>query len=775
MTQPDKAALAADIELLHSLVGSASGRLILASFGQNPATGTNLAPKIEAFTAGDAATMTSRAAALAAEPHRNVYIALATMRADLPAGKKGGEKDIGAVYGIVADFDAKDDSRAHEWSARLPLAPTMVLETSSLPEPSFQCRYLFDEPVPVSTAKRLARALQSMSGCDQCSVDVSHVWRVSGGLNWPNKLKVEKHGRPGGAQPVRVIVPFDRTRLVSPARLAAALNVEPYSPAEPSDTSIAIAAPHVGPRVSLDDLDKWAVSAALKSIIVLGRDPDKPKKQDNSRSAWLFHAVRALKGFGVPAETILCIITNPEFKISESVLDKGRRYLDYARRQIARAEAEAADTILEAFNEEHAVVENYGSRTMMFSFDKRDRYSHRSFEDFKRSYDHRKLPIQRGDRTLMVGQGTAFIDNPNRRQYTSVIFLPGREAEDGVLNLYRGPSIQPRAGECGRFLSFVVNIICGGDKIVADWVLKFLAHLYQRPWETPEVCIILRGRQGVGKNFFVECIGGIVGDYFITIANPKHLVGGFNRHLMDKLVVFADEAFYGNERRYAGILKNLVTQSEMAVEPKGVDVFMAKKYFRLFMASNEDFVVPADLDDRRFLVLDVSDERAKDHVYFGELHAEWESGGREAFYDTMLGYDLTEFNHRDRPETTGLAEQKIESLIGADRLMFEMLSSGEAPVPSRQPGAYFIATESLRRLHAMRGLDVSSTSLATELAIIAMHADSKRENVHGSQARGFWVPELCDCRQIWAKAKRLPIEWPTDDGEWIDVDRSGII
>jgi len=102
---------------------------------------------------------------------------------------------------------------------------------------------------------------------------------------------------------------------------------------------------------------------------------------------------------------------------------------------------------------------------------------------------------------------------------------------------------------------------------------------------------------------------------------------------MDKLVVFADEAFYGNERRYAGILKNLVTQSEMAVEPKGVDVFMAKKYFRLFMASNEDFVVPADLDDRRFLVLDVSDEHAKDHAYFGELRREWDEGGRESFYD----------------------------------------------------------------------------------------------------------------------------------------------
>jgi len=137
----------------------------------------------------------------------------------------------------------------------------------------------------------------------------------------------------------------------------------------------------------------------------------------------------------------------------------------------------------------------------------------------------------------------------------------------------------------------------------------------------------------------------------------------------------------------------------------------------------------------------------------------------------MLKRDISEFNHRDRPETTGLAEQKIESLIGADRLIFEMLSSGEAPVPARQPGVYFIATEALRHYHAMRGLDVSARSLADALAIIAMHDDSKRETIDGRQARGFWVPELHECRRIWSAAKHLPIAWPGDDGEWIDVYR----
>jgi Family of unknown function (DUF5906) len=650
--RPDPAAIAADIALLHRCAEVAGGKLILAAFGEAPETGKALRPRVESFSVGDEVGMAARTIALASERHRNVYVAFTTMRADLPQGRKGGEADIEHVIGLVADFDAREDPAASRWAERLPVPPTMVLATSSLPEVSFQCRYLFDKPIGLAEAKRLAIALRAAAGCDTCTADVSHVWRFAGTLNWSNRLKVEKYGRPSAPQLVRIVLPFDEGRLISPEVLAAALSVSAPAPAENrgADHSVSLSP---AARIALADLDQWSVPAELKTIIELGRDPEKPKRQDNSRSAWLFHAVRGLHRHGVPPETILSIITDPDFKIADSVRGKGRRALDYARRQIDRAMAEASDSILEAFNNEHAVVENYGNRTIVVSFDPRGAISHRSFEDFRKSYDHRKIPVSRGGRAAFVGQGSAFLDNPHRRQFKSVIFLPGLEADEGVLNLYRGPSVSPVPGECGKFLDFVRNIICDRDEEVYEWILNSIAHLYQKPWETPEVCVILRGRQGVGKNFFVEAIGEIVSDYFITISNPKHLIGGFNRHLMDKLIVFADEALYGDERRYAGILKNLVTQSHMAVEPKGVDVFMAKKYFRLIMASNEDFVVPADLDDRRMLVIDVSDVRAKDHAYFAELREEWDGGGREALYDHMLKRDISAFNHRNRPETAG--------------------------------------------------------------------------------------------------------------------------
>lgn len=761
--RPDSAEIASEIQLLHRLAKGSSGKLVLASFGENLTTNSPMRPRTETFEIGAMDAMIERAIALATEEYRNVYAALVTVRPDLAPGRKGGEADIEGVFGLVADFDARSDPDAHKWAERLPVPPAMVVETSSLPQPSFQCRILFRDPIPPNRAKALAQRLQRASGCDHCTSDLSHVWRMAGGLNWPNRLKVEQHGRPPEPQIVRVVQPFDETLLVSAEDLEVALAEisfdQPKSPTKLFNRA----------ELKQINLAELNLPESLQRIIEIGRDARRPKKQDDSRSAWLFQGICEMLRQDVPPETIFSIIMDQRFGISASVRDKGRRAGDYAKRQIERARAEVGDRVLEAFNAEHAVIENFGQRTVVVSFDSKGSLAFRSFEDFKKSYDHRKVMKSRNGKVTSIGEGTAFLENPNRRQYKTVAFLPGQEADEGILNLYRGPSIDPRAGECGQFLKFVFDVICSGNSEITEWLLNYIAHLFQKPWETPEVCIVLRGPQGVGKNVFVESVGEIISDYFIVISNAKHLVGGFNRHLMDKLIVFADEAFYGGDRRHAGILKNLVTQSQMAVEPKGVDVFMAKKFFRLFMASNEDWVVPADVDDRRMLVLDVSDTHAKDHEYFEALRREWEAGGREAFYDLMLKRDISAFNYRKRPETAALVEQKIASLVGAERIVFEMLSSGEAPFPRQQVGANFVVTEFLIEEYARRGFRASARALADELAIFALHSESKRQTVFLRQCRGFWLPDLAICRNNWAAAKKLKVDWGGDDGEWINT------
>jgi hypothetical protein len=165
--------------MLHTLAAplAGQGKLIVASFGEDPATGDKPPPKIEHVAIGDVDGMVAAIRRLAREPHRNVYASLAVMRPDLPDGKKGFEADVVAVLGLVPDFD---DADAADYGRRLPVTAPYVLETSA---GRFQTFLPFDRPASMVEAKAVAEALKTATRCDHGTADMSHVWRVPGTLN----------------------------------------------------------------------------------------------------------------------------------------------------------------------------------------------------------------------------------------------------------------------------------------------------------------------------------------------------------------------------------------------------------------------------------------------------------------------------------------------------------------------------------------------------------------------------------------------------------------
>jgi hypothetical protein len=355
-----------------------------------------------------------------------------------------------------------------------------------------------------------------------------------------------------------------------------------------------------------------------------------------------------------------------------------------------------------------------------------------------------------------------WLRHENRRWYDRVEFLPGEDAPDDVLNLWRGRLVEPADGHCELFLDFVRDVIADGNPAVSEFLINWLAHLFQRPAEHPEVAVALRGGQGTGKSFFVKHRGELVGRHFFPVSDPRHLYGNFNAPLQQALLVFADEAFAPEDKKSHGILKALVTEEHITIEQKGVDAFKARKFFRLILASNNSWVVPAEVDDRRFLMLDVSNARQRDYGYFTALEAEWRGGGREAFLAHLLARDLSAFNHRARPKTAALEDQKFASLRGPRRKVYDWLMSGDVPaVKTDTEGRVFVITMDLAEKERC-----TAKALGLELARASHHKESVRETVDGRQYRGFWLPALTEARRLWAAAMGLEPVWPKDDGIW---------
>lgn len=93
---------------------------------------------------------------------------------------------------------------------------------------------------------------------------------------------------------------------------------------------------------SVDDLGP-NVPVWCKVVIVEGRDPQDPGRYP-SRSEAVFGVTCELMRCGVPEGTALSILTNPVYRISESILEQKSRAERYALRQIQRAKEAVAES-----------------------------------------------------------------------------------------------------------------------------------------------------------------------------------------------------------------------------------------------------------------------------------------------------------------------------------------------------------------------------------------------------------------------------------------------
>jgi hypothetical protein len=83
---------------------------------------------------------------------------------------------------------------------------------------------------------------------------------------------------------------------------------------------------------------------------------------------------------------------------------------------------------------------------------------------------------------------------------------------------------------------------------------------------------------------------------------------------------------------------------------------------RIIIAGNDDDLINAAGDERRYVVLDVSHLHQEDHEYFGALASWRENGGLEALLYFLQQHDISDVNLRMAPRTSALGDIKMASL-----------------------------------------------------------------------------------------------------------------
>ncbi|HTQ99240.1 MAG TPA: bifunctional DNA primase/polymerase, partial [Candidatus Acidoferrum sp.] len=235
-------------------------------------------------------------------------------------------------------------------------------------------------------------------------------------------------------------------------------------------------------------------------------------------------------------------------------------------------------------NENYAVIGDIGGRCLVMGWvqSKVDDTvfvpSFQTFKSFAERHAHQYVMATKpkGDEWVHEPQqlGTAWLKWGRRRTYDGLDMVPnGPEVlPNNHLNLWRGMAVQPMQGPWPLMKYHIAKVLARANEAALDYIIKWAAWKLQHPGECPQVALVFKGSKGAGKGTFARTLRQFFGAHGLQVFNSKHLVGQFNAHLRNCLLLYADEAFWAGDKQGESTLKGLITEPTIPIEQKGVDL-----------------------------------------------------------------------------------------------------------------------------------------------------------------------------------------------------------
>lgn len=400
-------------------------------------------------------------------------------------------------------------------------------------------------------------------------------------------------------------------------------------------------------------------------------------------------------------------------------------------------------------------------------------------QTFKRLFSPNTVQAAQKGRSLTWAE--VWLDWSGRRQYNGLCFAPERETRNGYYNTWRGFKAEPMPYADGTrdqkagfdaFIEHVRKNVCGGIEAHFNWIIGYFAQLIQKPCERPLTTVVFKGKKGVGKNAAIDRIGNLLGsDHYLVAHDSRYLVSNFNGHLESCLVLVLDEAFWSGDKKADGKLKGLTTSPTLLIERKGHEPYQADNLVRLIVLGNDDWLVPATNDERRYAVFAVGDGRMKDNKFFREMRVNLdEKGGNKILLHYLKNFDLKTVNLDVVPNTEALLDQKTASLEPLEQFWFESLREGRV-ISSDFSEGWIEEIEKVRfrdafsRYSKERNIGsriMSGQAIGRRLSQFVSVVKNQKRRSEKTILNVYRFPELHDARQDWEKFIGHAIDW--DEG-----------
>jgi hypothetical protein len=340
-------------------------------------------------------------------------------------------------------------------------------------------------------------------------------------------------------------------------------------------------------------------------------------------------------------------------------------------------------------------------------------------------------------------------------------------------NMWRGFVTTPIEGEPDHYaldmwLDHARDNVCGGNEELFTWLMTWFAHLVQRPFEKPLVAVAFKGKKGTGKNALIERVGKLVGSHFLLTSRRRYITSNFTGHLQYCLLFVMDEAFWSGDKEAEGVVKDLITGDKHDIEMKGREPYKVRNLTRVGVIGNEDWLVPASADERRWAVFSIGEGRMQDRSYFEKMRIGIDhQGGNRHLLKFLMNWDLSRADINKAPETTGLLEQKIASLEPFEQWWLDCLTEGH--IAASDFGQEWPEAIECERLRAAFGRYLKDRNIRTRApdsrtvgrTLVKLLGDVKKNR--GPKGEGqpwrYVLPDLEEARARWEKFIGHRVEW----------------
>ncbi len=275
-----------------------------------------------------------------------------------------------------------------------------------------------------------------------------------------------------------------------------------------------------------------------------------------------------------------------------------------------------------------------------------------------------------------IPNALAIRDIPIPDLFPEMEFFPDFASDDivdlerGFVNKYIVPDVlrnPPVPGTClaiPKYTGLLTMHICGDDQDVYDLLINHLAYMVQNRVKT-RVAYLFQGTQGTGKGvWFNFVLAKIFGRDYCADVLQKVFVKEFNVFLESNFCILVDEVeanFSETNNEITRVLKQVIADTHISVEGKGVDIRNGRNNANIFFATNKRNGVHIEPGDRRFIVAPRQEKKIYDMPWWtdDEVMIELLQSETEGFVSYLKAYqvDLSKVNRPfDNPAKEALID-----------------------------------------------------------------------------------------------------------------------